>query len=343
VFVGGSGQSTGTGNSGGGFNGGGNILIGNGGGGGGASDVRDAPYGLTDRLLVAGGGGGMGDGGGAGADSSNGGSGSTTVGSLNGQEGGAGGNSTGGSGGAGGTGSLVSCIPNPVPPPAEFCVYSSGGSGVDGSLGQGGAGGFGFPFGGGGGGGGYYGGGGGGGGAIIFIPGGEGGGGGGGGGSDFVESSATNTSIADGAQSGNGEVTISYTPPAPDLSITNSGSPNPVVSGQPSTYTIQVTNQTGGSSASGVTVTDPLPASGVFKSMSTTQGTCTRTTGSPSKNKGGTVTCSVGTLEAGNGATITIVIVPTTKGTLSDTATVSPTDATPLDNSATATVTVTGT
>jgi hypothetical protein len=57
------------------------------------------------------------------------------------------------------------------------------------------------------------------------------------------------------------------------------------------------------------------------------------------------VSCSVGSLAGGQSATITIVVTPTTAGTLTNTATVSgdQTDPTPADNSATATTTVLGT
>jgi uncharacterized repeat protein (TIGR01451 family) len=99
--------------------------------------------------------------------------------------------------------------------------------------------------------------------------------------------------------------------PSADLKITNSGAPNPVVSGQRLTYTITATN-TGGQTATGVTVSDPLPESAHFNSVSTTQGSCTRTTGTTPKTHG-TVTCSVGSLAGDKSATITIVVTPTSR------------------------------
>ena len=136
--------------------------------------------------------------------------------------------------------------------------------------------------------------------------------------------------------------TLTVNPPPADLSIIDLGSPNPVVSGQPLTYTITVSN-TGGQTAGNVAVNDALPASGVFKSMSSTQGTCTHAVSSASKNKGGTVNCSVGSLSAGGSATITIVIVPTKAGALSDTATVTADGiSSDTDDSYTTTTTVVG-
>jgi uncharacterized repeat protein (TIGR01451 family) len=140
----------------------------------------------------------------------------------------------------------------------------------------------------------------------------------------------------------NGEVIISYQVPTADLSVTNSGSPDPVVSGQRLTYTITAASS-GGLTAAGVTVTDPLPASVHFDSASATQGTCTRTA-TPSPAKGGTVTCSIGSLGAGTSATVTIVVTATTPGTLTDTATAAASNVTAdADDSAMATTTVLGT
>jgi uncharacterized repeat protein (TIGR01451 family) len=142
--------------------------------------------------------------------------------------------------------------------------------------------------------------------------------GGGGGGSNLVPPGGTSALRTDPAQ-----LTISYQAPAApaDLALTNTGSPNPVLSGQRLTYTIKATN-TGGQTATDASVSDPLPACVVFRSMSTSQGSCQRTAGGKPKTKNGTVTCGVGDLAADASATVTIVVTPTTKGTLSDTATV---------------------
>jgi uncharacterized repeat protein (TIGR01451 family) len=129
-----------------------------------------------------------------------------------------------------------------------------------------------------------------------------------------------------------------------DLTITKSGAPNPVVSGNRLTYTIAVTNN-GPQDATGVTVTDALPGSLHFNSVSSSQGACTRSTATNPQPKGGTVTCSVGNLANGAKASITIVVTATTPGTLTNTAKVNgnETDPDSSNNSATATTTVVGT
>jgi uncharacterized repeat protein (TIGR01451 family) len=109
-------------------------------------------------------------------------------------------------------------------------------------------------------------------------------------------------------------------PPTADLSITKTGMPNPVVAGQKETYTITVTNN-GPLTATGVVAHDAWSAaSGIkggiaFKSATTTQGSCTQS--------GSGISCNLGSLANGVSATITLVLQPRSKGTLSDTATVS--------------------
>jgi uncharacterized repeat protein (TIGR01451 family) len=133
-------------------------------------------------------------------------------------------------------------------------------------------------------------------------------------------------------------------PAGADLAITKSGAPNPVLSGNRLTYTVTVTNN-GPTSATGVTVTDPLPDSVHFNSVTASQGTCTRTTTTNPLPKGGTLTCSLGNLANGASAAVTIVVTATTPDTLTNTASVSGNEADPSpgNNSATATTTVIGT
>ncbi|MEA2922794.1 MAG: hypothetical protein QOF07_2759, partial [Bradyrhizobium sp.] len=85
-------------------------------------------------------------------------------------------------------------------------------------------------------------------------------------------------------------------PPSADLSITKTAPTTATVS-SPLAYTIVAKNN-GPAAATGVTVTDTLPAGVTFVSATSSQGTCT--------NASGTVTCTVGNLASGASATITI-------------------------------------
>ena len=120
---------------------------------------------------------------------------------------------------------------------------------------------------------------------------------------------------------------------AVDLSISKTASPPPYGTGLPITYTVTVTNL-GAAPATAVTVTDVLPAGLTLVSASPTQGTCSGST---------TVTCSLGTLGGGSTATITIsAMLPSTPGSVSNTASVSTSspDSNPANDSATVTVSV---
>lgn len=118
-----------------------------------------------------------------------------------------------------------------------------------------------------------------------------------------------------------------------NLSLTKSDTPDPVAVGGTLTYTIVVANA-GPDPATGVTVTDNLPAAATFISASSTAGTCTRA--------GTTVTCAIGTLANGASATVTIAVSPTTEGTLTNTAsaTATETDPVPANNAASSVTTV---
>ena len=166
LYVGGMGTGTSGGFNGGGIGGTANNDSNAGGGGGGATDVRVAPYGLEDRLLVAAGGGGQG----GGNTDGNGG--------FGGCEAGEDGESPFGTGGGGGSLTEGGIAGTPW--------IGSGNPGIAGEFGLGGAGGIDPCYNvgpGGGGGGGYYGGGGGG--TDCFASGTLGGGGGGGGSSFY--------------------------------------------------------------------------------------------------------------------------------------------------------------
>jgi uncharacterized repeat protein (TIGR01451 family) len=117
-----------------------------------------------------------------------------------------------------------------------------------------------------------------------------------------------------------------------DLAISKTDSPDPVTTGSDLTYTITVTNN-GPCAATGVTMTDPLPATMTYVSATSSQGTCSGTS---------TVTCNLGALANGASATGTIVVTPTQSGVIGNTASVTSneSDPNPDNNSATQATTV---
>jgi uncharacterized repeat protein (TIGR01451 family) len=125
---------------------------------------------------------------------------------------------------------------------------------------------------------------------------------------------------------GGSDVFIAKLRPAPDVVVTMSDSPDPVTFGSNLTYTITVTN-TGELPATGVTLTDTLPAGATLVSANSTAGSCSGTT---------TITCGLGTLNGGATVTVTIVVTPPA-GTITNTATatLNETD-NPANNTATA-------
>src|SRR5690349_12020443 len=90
----------------------------------------------------------------------------------------------------------------------------------------------------------------------------------------------------------------------PGLTVNQTASPPAASVGNPLTYLVTITN-TSGTTATGVTVADTLPANVVFNSATATIGSCNGGPGAP------TVTCAIGTLTPGGSATVTIRVVPT--------------------------------
>ncbi|MEY2504878.1 MAG: hypothetical protein QOG27_1158, partial [Verrucomicrobiota bacterium] len=120
--------------------------------------------------------------------------------------------------------------------------------------------------------------------------------------------------------------------PEADIAVMIADSPDPVTAGQNLTYTITVSNL-GRDFTSSVTMSDDLPASVNFVSVTPSQGSCSGTT---------QIICSLGGLEAFNTATVTLVVTPTEAGPLSNNVSAFPNahDPSLSNNSATASTTV---
>jgi uncharacterized repeat protein (TIGR01451 family) len=120
---------------------------------------------------------------------------------------------------------------------------------------------------------------------------------------------------------------------AADLSLVKTDSPEPVGFKKILTYTLTISNG-GPSDATGVSVEDTLPAGVQFVSASPSQGTCAQA--------GGVVTCDLGSVANGAGATVTITVRVTSRGTLTNSAEVSAAepDPNPANNSDTETTQV---
>ncbi|MFQ5855578.1 MAG: DUF11 domain-containing protein [Anaerolineae bacterium] len=91
-----------------------------------------------------------------------------------------------------------------------------------------------------------------------------------------------------------------FAPPAlADLSVAKTDDPDPVAAGTGLTYTLTVTNN-GPSDATGVVLTDTLPADVTFDSATPSQGSCSEA--------GGIVTCDIGNLAVGDTVSVEIVV-----------------------------------
>jgi uncharacterized repeat protein (TIGR01451 family) len=118
-----------------------------------------------------------------------------------------------------------------------------------------------------------------------------------------------------------------------DLSVTKSDSPDPVRVGAPLNYRLTVAN-TGPNVATGIVLTDTLPPGVTFQSSNPGDPICTHVSGS--------VTCDLGNLPNLGSTSVTIVVIPTTAGIITNRAEVAANepDPDPADNTATATTTV---
>lgn len=114
-------------------------------------------------------------------------------------------------------------------------------------------------------------------------------------------------------------VVLNPTAPGVDLALSKITMQEPVASGLNFSYVVVATNLSAGS-ATGVVVTDMLPAGVTLVSSAATQGSCSGVT---------TVTCNLGTLLGGGSATINLVVTKTVGGSVSNTAMVSGTESDP--------------
>jgi uncharacterized repeat protein (TIGR01451 family) len=118
-----------------------------------------------------------------------------------------------------------------------------------------------------------------------------------------------------------------------DLSLSHTASPSPATETVALTYSMNIFNNGPTVVATGVTVTDSLPAgltlvSATFTPRGGVSTPCTGTT---------TITCNIGNLTLGGGAAVVIMAIPQGLGELSNTATVSANEADPDPSNNTAT------
>jgi uncharacterized repeat protein (TIGR01451 family) len=124
-------------------------------------------------------------------------------------------------------------------------------------------------------------------------------------------------------------------PPAADLAVTQSYSPDTVAVGGVLTYTLDVQNN-GPQNAHSVSLTDLLPKSVRLRSARSDHGRC-------AQRRPRQVVCNLANLDSGESASVTIKVRTTRAGSITNTATVraaSPVDPVLVNNAATATTTV---
>jgi len=97
--------------------------------------------------------------------------------------------------------------------------------------------------------------------------------------------------------------TLVTLPNQADVTVTKTGSPNPVNVNTTLVYTVQVTNN-GPAVGTTVVATDTLPSAVTYVSSSTTQGSCVQA--------GVTVTCTIGTMSVGQVVIVTINVTAST-------------------------------
>jgi len=123
-----------------------------------------------------------------------------------------------------------------------------------------------------------------------------------------------------------------------DLAVSKSAPANPIFAGQNETYTITVKNTNSPHNATGVTLSDTLPASMTFVSATTSQGALI----TPPVGSTGTITANIGTLAPAATATVTITAKSTAAGSVTNSASASSSesDTNPANNTDSASITV---
>jgi uncharacterized repeat protein (TIGR01451 family) len=135
-----------------------------------------------------------------------------------------------------------------------------------------------------------------------------------------------------------------WIPPRADLALTKVGDPSVVTPASNITYALRLTNA-GPDAASGVALSDPIPASTTFVSFTQNTGPTFACT-TPSVGATGAVACTATSFAAGAVATFTLVVkvdaTAATGSTITNTARVvaATPDLVPSNNSATATTMV---
>ena len=129
------------------------------------------------------------------------------------------------------------------------------------------------------------------------------------------------SSTADPTPANNTSTAETPVVPRSDLSIMKEAAPDPIVPGTPATYTLTITNN-GPSTATGVSVSDPMPTGLTATSATPTLGEC---------SVAANVTCAVGTLPVGATATIIIQadVASNVTSSITNTASVTGTNADP--------------
>ncbi|MFL6285343.1 MAG: hypothetical protein ACJ74Q_19575 [Pyrinomonadaceae bacterium] len=117
-----------------------------------------------------------------------------------------------------------------------------------------------------------------------------------------------------------------------DLSVQMTNAPDPVFVGQTTTYTLVVKNNSTVLGATGVVLTDTLPASMTFVSAATSQGSLV----TPPVGSTGTLTANIGSLATGATATVTLTATATASGVITNTASVTGNEGDPVASNNTA-------